>query len=111
MTETEKLNEMNYEVILSPYSSVSTITNNSLICYNKFPSKSRYSDSIDINLNFISTSITDTSVQHADRLITRERINNKQIDGNIFKDVINDAKKYLLGYVLKTVRLDLVKYY
>ena len=40
----------------------------------------------------------------------RERINNKKIVGNKFKNTINVAKNILLGQVLKTVRLDLVNY-
>ena len=63
MTETDKLNEMNYEVVLSPSSSVSTITTNSSICNNMFSSNSRYSDSSDINLNVgIAASITGSIV-------------------------------------------------
>ena len=49
MVETKKINGMNYEVVLSPSSSVSTITNHSSICHNTFSSNSRYSDSSDIN--------------------------------------------------------------
>ena len=61
MTETGKLNDINYEVVLSSSSSVNTITNDSLICNNMFLSNSRYSDSSDINLNFgIATSVTNT---------------------------------------------------
>ena len=48
MTETDQINEMKYEVVLSP-SSVSTFTNDSSICYNIFSSNSRYGDSSDIN--------------------------------------------------------------
>ena len=51
MTEIEKQNNTNYEVILSSCLSVSTITNDSSICNNMLSSNSRYSDSSDINLN------------------------------------------------------------
>ena len=57
-------------------------------------SNSRYSDSSDINLNLgIAGSVTGTIIQHEDILIARERINNKQITGKIFKHIINDANK------------------
>ena len=103
MTETEKLNEMNFEIILSPSSSVSAITNDFSICNNIWSSNSRYSDYSDINLNVgIASSVTDTIVQHEDRLNTRERINNKKIIGNTFENAINIAKIILLGCVLFT---------
>ena len=77
MTETEKLNEMNYKVVLSPFLSVSIITNDSSICNNMFYSNSRYSDSSDVNLNVgIAASVTDTIVQHINRLTVRNTINN-----------------------------------
>ena len=67
---------------LSPSSSISTIKNDSSIFNNMHSSNSRYSDSSDINLSVgIASSVTNTIVQHEDRLITRERINNKQING------------------------------
>ena len=70
----------------------------------------RYSDSSDINLNFgIATSVTDNIVQHADRLIVRERINNKQIDGNIFNNVINDMIKISAGLCFKNGEVRLGK--
>ena len=107
MTETDKLNEMNYEVVLSPSSSVSTITTNSSICNNMFSSNSRYSDSRDINLNVgIAASVTDSIVQHADRLSARERSTISRLSVTHLKIVFMMRKKYLLGYVLKTVRLD-----
>ena len=69
---------MNYEVVLSPSSSVSSNTNDSSICNNMLSSSSRYSDSRGINLNVgIAASVTDTIVQYENRLIARERINNK----------------------------------
>ena len=103
---------MNYEVILSPSSSVSTITNDSSIFNNMFSSKSRYCDSSDINLNVgIAASVTNYIIKHADILIVREMINNKQIVGKTLKNVINDAKKLSAGLCFKTVRSDLVKYY
>ena len=84
---------MNYGVFLSPSSSVSTIINNSSIWNHILSSNSRYKNSIGINLNIVITaSVTDTIVQHADILTARERISNKEIDGNIFKDLINDAE-------------------
>ena len=68
MTETEKLNDMSFEVALSPSSSVSAITNDSSIYHNICSSNSRYSDSSDINLNVvISPSVTDTIIQHEDK--------------------------------------------
>ena len=98
MIETEKLNEMNYEVVLSPPLSVSTITNDSSIGNNICSSNSRYSDSSDNNLNVgIATSVTDSIVQHVDRFSAHERINNKQIFGNTFKKLINDAKTISVG--------------
>ena len=107
MTETEKLNKMNYEVVLSPSSSVSTIVNDSSICNNMFSSNSRYSDSRDINLNVgIAASVTDSIVQHADRLSARERSTISRLSVTHLKIVFMMRKKYLLGYVLKTVRLD-----
>ena len=79
MTETEKLNDVHYEVVLSPSSSIETIKNDYSIFDNMLSSNSRYSDSNDINLIVgIAASVTDTIVQHEDILITRERINNKQ---------------------------------
>ena len=63
MTETEKINEMKYEFMLSPSSSVSTITNNSSICNNIFSSNSRYGDSSDIDLHVgVAASGTDSIV-------------------------------------------------
>ena len=89
---------MNYEVVLSPSSSVSTIVNDSSICNNMFSSNSRYSDSSDIYFYVeIVSSVTDSIVQHAYRFRTRERINNNQIVGNIFKILINDAKNISAG--------------
>ena len=79
MTETEKLNDVHYEVVLSPSSSIETIKNDYSIFDNMLSSNSRYIDSNDINLIVgIAASVTDTIVQHEDILITRERINNKQ---------------------------------
>ena len=79
MTETEKLNDVNYEVVLSPSSSIKTTKNDYSIFNNMLSSNSRYIDSNDINLIVgIAASVTDTIVQHEDILITRERINNKQ---------------------------------
>ena len=78
MTETEKLNDVNYEFCLSLSSSVSTITNDPSICNNMLSSNSRYSDSDNISLNIvIAASVTNTIVQHKYRLIARERIDNK----------------------------------
>ena len=100
MTETDKLNEMNYEFILSPSSLVSTIINDSSICNNMFSSNSRYSESSDINLNVgIATFVAYSIVQHTDRLSARERINNKLIVDNFFKLMMR--KKYLLDYFFK----------
>ena len=63
-----------------------------------FSSNSRYSDSSDIYFYVeIVSSVTDSIVQHADRFRTRERINNNQIVGNIFKILINDAKNISAG--------------
>ena len=75
-----------------------------------FYSNSRYSDSSDVNLNVgIAASVTDTIVQHINRLTVRNTINNKQIDGNIFKDVINDAKKIYTGSCFKNGEVGLSK--
>ena len=99
MTEIEKLNDMDYEVDLSPSLSVSTITNDSLIFYNMLTSNSRYSsDSSDINLKVgIAAFVTDSIVHHVNRLIAREIINNKHIVDNMFKNVINDATNICTG--------------
>ena len=72
MVETKKINGMNYEVVLSPSSSVSTITNHSSICHNTFSSNSRYSDSSDINWNVgVAASVTESIVQHFESIISR----------------------------------------
>ena len=99
MTEIEKLNDMNYEVDLSPSLSVSTITNDSSIFYNMLTSSSRYSsDSSDINLNVgIAAFVTASIAHHVNRLIARERINNKHIVDNMIKNEINDAKHICTG--------------
>ena len=86
MTETEKINETNYEVVLSPSSSVSTITNYFSSCNNMFSSNSRNSDSRDIDLNFgITTSVTDSIVQHTERLSTRGKFNENRLSVPILK--------------------------
>ena len=49
MTETDKLNDLNYQVVLSSSSSISTITNDSSFCNNFLSSHSRFSDSSETN--------------------------------------------------------------
>ena len=67
MTETDKIYDLNYQVVLSSSSSVSTITNDSLFCYNFLSSYSRFSDSSETNLNVgIASTISDSIVQHED---------------------------------------------
>ena len=75
MTETGRIYDLNYQVVLSSSSSVSTITNDSSFCNNFLSSHSRFSDSSETNLNVgIAASITDSIVQHEDRLLAREKI-------------------------------------
>ena len=112
MTNDERKDDafFNYEVVLSSSLSVSTITNDSSICNNNISSKSRYNGSSDINLNIgIAASVTDTIVQHEDRLIARERINNNQISGKTFKNIITDAKKMSAGLCFKNGEVRLGK--
>ena len=75
MTEIGKLNDLNYQVILSSSLSVSTITNDFSFSNNFLSSHSRFSDSRETNLNVgIAATITDSIIQHEDRLLARERI-------------------------------------
>ena len=85
MTETDKLNDLNYQVVLSSSSSVSTITNDFSFCNDFLSSHNRFSDSSETNLNVeIAATITDSIAQHEDRLLARERIKKNQNDSNIF---------------------------
>ena len=73
MTETDRIYDLNYQVVLSSSSSVSTITNDSSFCNNFLSSHSRFSDSSETNLNIgIAATITDSIIQHEDRLLARE---------------------------------------
>ena len=102
---------MNFEVVLSPSSSVSATTNYSSIWNNVCSSTRRYSDSSDINLNIgIAASVTDTIVQHEDRLNAREKPIIRRLLVMNLKILLMLRKQILLGYVYKTVRLDLVKH-
>ena len=75
MTETDKIYDLNYQVVLSSSSSVSTITNDSSFCNNFLSSQISFSDSSETNLNIgIAATITDSIIQHEDRLLARERI-------------------------------------
>ena len=62
MTETDKLNDLNYQVILSSSSLVSTIINDSSFCNNFLWSHSRFSDSSKSNLN-VGITATDTKYE------------------------------------------------
>ena len=73
MTETDKLNGLNYHFFLS-CSSVSTVTNDSSFFNNFLSPSSRFSDSSETNLNDgIAANITNSFVQHEERLLTRKR--------------------------------------
>ena len=75
MMETDKVYDFNYQVFLSSFLSVSTITNDSSFCNDFISSHSRFSDSNKTNLNIeIATTITDSIVQYEDGLFARERI-------------------------------------
>ena len=74
MTETDRIYDLNYQVVLSSSSSVSTITNDSSFCNNFLSSDIRFSDSSETNLNIgIAATVTDSIIQHEDRLLARER--------------------------------------
>ena len=63
ITETDKLNDLNKQVVLSLSSSVSTITNDSSFCNDFLSSHSRFSDFNETNLNVgIATTITDSII-------------------------------------------------
>ena len=75
MTETDRIYDLNYQVVLSSSSSVGTITNDFSFCNNFISSHSRFSDYSETNLNGrIAATITDSIIQHEDRLLARERI-------------------------------------
>ena len=75
MTETDKLNDLNYQVVFLSCSSVSTVTNDSSFFNNFLSSNSRFSDSRETNLNVgIAANITNSIVQHEEKLLTRKRI-------------------------------------
>ena len=77
MIESNYLKDIKYHVGLSPSSPVSNITNY-LFSDNLFSSISGCSYSGSINLNTrLAALVIDTIIQHEDRLIKRERINNK----------------------------------
>ena len=75
MTETDRIYDLNYQVVLSSSSSVSTITNDSSFCNNFLSSHSRFSDNSVTNLKVgVAAVVTDSIIQHEDRLLARERI-------------------------------------
>ena len=111
MIESNYLKDIKYHVDLSPSSPVSNITNY-LFSDNLFSSISGCSYSGSINLNTgLAALVIDTIIQHEDRLIKRERINNKQNNGKRFHDGIIDAKNISTRLCFKTTRLDLENQY
>jgi len=102
MTETDRIYDLNIQIVLSSSESVSTITNDSSFCNNFLSSDIRFSDSSETNLNIgIAATITDSIIQHEDRLLARERIKKKQNDGNTFKSSIAEAQKISAGFCFK----------
>ena len=77
MIDSDYLKDGKYHVDLSPSLSVSDITND-LLTDSLFLSIRGWSDSGGINLNTrLASSVIETTIQHEDRLVASERINNK----------------------------------
>ena len=92
MTECDKFNKINYNIIVLLSSSLNEITNNSSIRDDIFLIQNKCSDSNIISLNIeIVVVITDTIIKYATRLDVYERINNRHIIGKICRDNIIDT--------------------
>ena len=112
MTETDRIYDLNIQIVLSSSESVSTITNDSSFCNNFLSSDIRFSDSSETNLNIgIAATITDSIIQHEDRLLARERIKKNRMMVTHLKVQLLKREKYLLDFLLNTVRLYSVKHY